>query len=164
MLDTRSAVVRQFADLFARLMGLNVVRPFLDFTVYAKAVGKARPRVTTRFGYAHAYTPAKTREFENLVGWSAKQAMRQCLPIASECALFVQITVSLVPPLSWSRKRRSDVFGAFCSKKPDTDNVAKAILDAMNGIVYEDDAQVAGLVVQKFYAEKNEINIKIFTL
>lgn len=67
-------------------------------------------------------------------------------------------------PLSWSRKRRSDVFGAFCSKKPDTDNVAKAILDAMNGIVYEDDAQVAGLIVQKFYAEKDEINIKVFTV
>ena len=164
MLDTRSAVVRQFADLFARLMGLNVVRPFLDFTVYAKAVGKARPRVTTRFGYAHAYTPAKTKEFETVIKWSAKRAMCQRPPVASGRAVFVQITVSLVPPLSWSRKRRSDVFGAFCSKKPDTDNVAKAILDAMNGIVYEDDAQVAGLIVQKFYTEKDEINIKIFTL
>ena len=164
MLDTRSVVDRQFADLFARLMGLNIVRPFLDFTVYAKAVGKARPRVTTRGGYAHAYTPAKTREFENLVGWSAKRAMCQRLPVASGRALFVQITVSLVPPLSWSKKRRSEAFGAFCSKKPDTDNVAKAILDAMNGIVYEDDAQVVGLIVQKFYAEKDEINIKIFTL
>ena len=164
MLDTRSVVDRQFADLFARLMGLNVVRPFLDFTVYAKAVGKGRPRLTTRGGYAHAYTPAKTREFENLVGWSAKRAMCQRLPVASGRALFVQITVSLVPPLSWSKKRRIEAFGAFCSKKPDTDNVTKAILDAMNGIVYEDDAQVTGLVVQKFYAEKDEINIKIFTL
>lgn len=164
MLDTCTVVVRQFVDLFAHLMGLNIVRPFLDFTVYAKAVGKARPRVTTRFGYAHAYTPAKTREFENLVGWSARRAMCQRPPVASGRAVFVQITVSLVPPLSWSRKRRSDVFGAFCPKKPDVDNGAKAILDAMNGIVYEDDAQVAGLVVQKFYAEKDEINIKIFTL
>lgn len=161
MLDTCADVMRQFADLFAHLMGRNIVRPVLDFTVSAKAVGKGRPRLTTRGGYAHAYTPAKTREFESLVSWSAKQAMCQCLPVASGCALFVQITV---PPLSWSRKRRSDVFGAFCSKKPDTDNVAKAILDAMNGVVYEDDAQVAGLIVQKFYAEKDEINIKVFTV
>lgn len=164
MLDSRSDVDRQFADLFARLMGLNIVRPFLDFTVYAKAVGKGRPRVTTRGGYAHAYTPAKTREFENLVSWSAKRAMCQRPLVAPGRALFVQITVSIIPPLSWSKKRRSEAFGAFCLKKPDTDNVAKAILDAMNGIVYEDDAQVAGLVVQKFYAEKDEINIKIFTL
>lgn len=164
MLDTRSVVDRQFADLFARLMGLNVVRPFLDFTVCAKAVGKGRPRLTTRGGYAHAYTPAKTREFENLVGWAAKRAMCQRPPVASGRALFVQITVSIVPPLSWSKKRRSESFGAFCSKKPDTDNVAKAILDAMNGIVYEDDAQVVGLIVQKFYAEENEINIKVFSV
>lgn len=164
MLDTRTAVVRQFVDLFAHLMGLNIVRPFLDFTVYAKAVGKARPRVTTRFGYAHAYTPAKTKEFETVIKWAAKRAMCQRPPVASGRAVFVQITVSLVPPLSWSKKRRSEALGTVCSKKPDTDNVAKAILDAMNGIVYEDDAQVAGLVVQKFYAEKDEINIKIFTL
>ena len=164
MLDTCADVMRQFADLFAHLMGRNIVRPVLDFTVSAKAVGKGRPRLTTRGGYAHAYTPAKTREFENLVGWSAKRAMCQCLPIASGCPLFVQITVSLVPPLSWSRKRRSDDFGAFCPKKPDVDNGAEAILDAMNGIVYEDDAQVAGLIVQKFYAEKDEINIKVFTV
>lgn len=164
MLDTCAVVDQQFSDLFAHLIGLNIVRPFLDFTVYAKAVGKARPRVTTRGGYAHAYTPAKTREFENLVSWSAKRAMCQRPQVAPGCSLFVQITVSLIPPLSWSKKRRGEAFGAFCSKKPDTDNVAKAILDAMNGIVYEDDAQVAGLVVQKFYAEKDEINIKIFTL
>ena len=45
MLDTRSAVILQFADLFAHLMGRNIVRPFLDFTVSAKAVGKGRPRI-----------------------------------------------------------------------------------------------------------------------
>ena len=99
MLDTCADVMRQFADLFAHLMGRNIVRPVLDFTVCAKAVGKGRPRLTTRGGYVHAYTPAKTREFENLVGWSAKRAMCQCLPIASGCPLFVQITVSLVPPI-----------------------------------------------------------------
>lgn len=164
MLDIRAVIDQHFSDLFAHLMGRNIVRPFLDFTVCAKAVGKGRPRLTTRGGYAHAYTPAKTREFENLVSWSAKRAMCQRPPVASGCSLFVQITVSLIPPLSWSKKRRSEAFGAFCSKKPDTDNVAKSILDGVNGIVYEDDAQVAGLVVQKFYAEKDEINIKIFTV
>lgn len=164
MLDTRAVVDQQFSDLFTHLMGLNIVRPFLDFTVCAKAVGKGRPRLTTRGGYAHAYTPAKTREFENLVSWSAKRAMCQRQPVASGRALFVQITVSLIPPLSWSKKRRGEAFGAFCSKKPDTDNVAKAILDGMNGIVYEDDAQVVGLIVQKFYTEENEINIKVFTV
>ena len=132
----------------------------ISFSVPIRPVGKARPRFT-RFG--RAYTPTKTRDFEKTVAWYAKQVMRQCLPIASGLPVCVQIRMTMVPPLSWSKKRRSDVFGAFCSKKPDTDNVAKAILDAMNGIVYEDDAQVAGLIVQKFYAEKDEINIKVFT-
>lgn len=118
MLDTCTAVIRQFADLFAHLMGRNIVRPFLDFTVCAKAVGKGRPRITTRFGYAQAYTPAKTREFENLVGWSAKQAMCQCLPVASGCALFVQITVSLVPHYRGLGNAVATFLARFARKSP----------------------------------------------
>lgn len=135
-----------------------------DFSVPVKAAGKGRPRLTTRGGFAHAYTPAKTRDFERTVAMYANRAMSGYPPIASGRAVSIQIAVSLVPPLSMSKKRRSALFGAFCVKKPDVDNVAKAILDAMNGIVYEDDSQVAGLVIKKFYAEKDEINIKIFTV
>jgi Holliday junction resolvase RusA-like endonuclease len=35
--------------------------------------------------------------------------------------------------------------------KPDVDNLAKAILDALNGVAYEDDSQVYSLEVQKWY-------------
>lgn len=162
MLDTARVVKQLVCDFFGRLMGLNVVRPMREFTIPVKAVGKGRPRLTTRGGYARAYTPPKTRDFEEAIALYAKQAMCQCLPVAAGCSVFVQITVSLVPPLSWSRKRRSALFGAFCPKKPDADNIAKSILDAMNGIVYMDDSQVVGLSVHKFYAETDEINIKIF--
>lgn len=36
-------------------------------------------------------------------------------------------------------------------KKPDADNVAKIILDALNGIAYLDDKQVVDLGVHKSY-------------
>ena len=130
----------------------------ISFSVPIRPVGKARPRFT-RFG--RAYTPTKTRDFEKTVAWYAKRAMCQCLPIASESPVRVQIEMTLAPPLSWSRKRRSAVFGAFCVKKPDCDNCAKAILDALNGIVFEDDAQVSELAVKKVYGEKDEIKIGV---
>lgn len=36
----------------------------------------------------------------------------------------------------------------------DVDNLAKAVLDAMNGLVFEDDAQVCDLRVMKIYTDK----------
>ena len=48
----------------------------------------------------------------------------------------------------------------FPTKKPDTDNIAKAILDALNGLAYYDDAQVVNLEVQKRYS--NEPRAEVF--
>ena len=45
--------------------------------------------------------------------------------------------------------------------KPDTDNIAKSILDSLNGIAYLDDKQVIKLVVEKYYAEVPSVSIEI---
>lgn len=45
--------------------------------------------------------------------------------------------------------------------KPDTDNIAKSILDALNGIAYNDDKQVVTLIVQKWYAEVPSVSVMI---
>jgi Holliday junction resolvase RusA-like endonuclease len=38
--------------------------------------------------------------------------------------------------------------------RPDIDNVVKAILDGLNGVVFADDAVVAQLVASKHYGEE----------
>jgi len=40
--------------------------------------------------------------------------------------------------------------------KPDSDNVAKIVMDSLNGLVWTDDAQVCELAVSQFYAAKGE--------
>tara|TARA_B100000963_G_scaffold106714_2_gene92679 strand:+ start:4145 stop:4384 length:240 start_codon:yes stop_codon:yes gene_type:complete len=35
---------------------------------------------------------------------------------------------------------------------PDTDNLAKFVMDSLNGTYYKDDAQIVTLVVQKMYS------------
>ena len=49
--------------------------------------------------------------------------------------------------------------GAFPVRKPDADNIAKIILDALNGTAYHDDAQIVQLSVRKQYAEKNSVEV-----
>ena len=45
------------------------------------------------------------------------------------------------------------------TKKIDADNLAKSILDALNGLAYDDDAQVCMLVVKKLYAEVERVEV-----
>jgi len=49
----------------------------------------------------------------------------------------------------------------FPTIKPDTDNIAKSILDSLNGIAYKDDKQVVRLKVDKYYAEIPSVSVEI---
>ena len=50
------------------------------------------------------------------------------------------------------------------TKRPDIDNLAKAILDGLNGIAYTDDNQVAELEIQKLYSDKARTEVEIIEI
>lgn len=110
-------------------------------------VGKARPRVAG----GHAYTPAATRAYEEKVRlcWrtSRNAAFGPEVPVAALIAVYHAI------PASASRKDRENMASNIVlpMKKPDADNVAKIVLDALNGLAYADDKQVVRLEVIKRY-------------
>ena len=116
------------------------------FTIFAEPTGKARPRVT-----AHGtYTPKKTKDYEKLVQWEyRKQGGRDY----GEKQLQVEITANFQIPKSKPKNKRIEMLAGQVrpTKKPDCDNIAKAILDALNGIAYHDDSQVVTLAVEKWY-------------
>ena len=41
-------------------------------------------------------------------------------------------------------------------KKPDADNIAKIILDSLNGVAYKDDSQIVDIRIIKKYTEDEE--------
>ena len=94
----------------------------VEFFVEGKPVAKGRPRVTR---YGTTYTPAKTREWEEMVAWSARIAL------GSDPPMEVPVAVQLV----FYRPRANS----------DLDNLIKAVLDAMNGLVYADDKQISSI-------------------
>lgn len=51
-----------------------------------------------------------------------------------------------------------------CTKKPDWDNIAKSICDALNGVAYRDDAQVAEGRVERWIAAADERERTIITV
>lgn len=134
--------------------------PVVRFRVAGKPVAKGRPRVT-RNG---AFTPAHTRKYEQLVALHAQQAM-EGRPLIEE-AVALTITVFLPIPQSWSkRKKREAEMGLIAPiTRPDVDNYAKLIGDALNGIVWRDDSQIAELRVSKRFALAPAVEIEVAPL
>jgi len=103
--------------------------------------GKARPR----FVNGHAYTPQGTKKYEDQI----KQAYLQAGGKVYETAVRVRIKAHYRMPSSISEKEADQRFKDGCLKKPDVDNIAKAVMDGLHGVAYKDDKQVVKLVVEK---------------
>ncbi|WP_186045281.1 RusA family crossover junction endodeoxyribonuclease [Burkholderia gladioli] len=137
------------------------------FEVLGAPVAKGRPKFARRGARVTTYTPAKTESYEGHVKFKARLAMRGEPPYAGPVRLVIYIAVPI--PASWSQKRQAEAAAGEigATKKPDEDNVVKALKDAMNGIVYLDDSQVVSNHIEKFYArepgvriEATELNLK----
>lgn len=112
----------------------------IDFTFLVTALPKGRPRFN-RFG--RAFTPKKTRDFErDLKSVAREQYLGQPLKTALE----VDIEFALPRPKTARR--------ALPSVRPDLDNLAKAVCDALEGVAWVNDWQICKMLLQKTYAAK----------
>lgn len=114
----------------------------ISFTVPGQPVPKARARVTKG---GHAFTPAKTKAYSDLVGVLCRVASSHTGPLDGPVALSVNFT--LKAPAKMPRDR------SLPTTKLDIDNLIKAIMDGMNGIAWHDDAQVVSISATKAYGE-----------
>lgn len=119
----------------------------IRFTIPGIPVAKGRAIASTMGGKVRMRTPAKTIAYESTVALFARQAMGAGAPISGPVALHIVATWPIPP--SWPKKRREGA--QWKTSKPDADNVAKAIADACNGIVWADDSQVVDLRCVKVY-------------
>jgi Holliday junction resolvase RusA-like endonuclease len=118
------------------------------FTVPGNPVGKARARVVLNRGKVRAFTPDKTARFENLVRMAFASAYPNHVPVRG--AISLSITALFEPPKSMRFK--GVVEQTPHTKRPDADNVLKAIADGLNGVAFRDDSQVAHAVCRKAYS------------
>lgn len=130
------------------------------FIIPGNPKGKARPRVNTNT--RRAYTPEGTKQYEQTVQYSYLGAYPAGQRFHSgPCG--VEITACFPVPSSWSRKKQEMALAGLLEPeaKPDCDNIAKAVLDALNGLAYKDDSQVTALTVRKCYEKKGCVWVRI---
>jgi len=131
------------------------------FVVQGQPHGKGRPRASTRGGFVRLYTDEKTRTYEELVAVQARAAMGAAEMLTTPTA--VRITAFYYMPLSWSKKKRQQaMLGQIVPGKPDLDNISKSILDAVQGIVIDDDKNVIKLTVEKRFAFQPRVEVHIY--
>lgn len=118
--------------------------------VEGKIKGKARPRVFN----GHAVTPKDTVNYENWVRLCYQQQGNGLI----EGSIRARIVAYYKVPKSYTKKRVQAIREGleYPCKKPDSDNIAKIILDSLNKIAFDDDAQIVELTVLKRWTEENE--------
>lgn len=128
----------------------------VNFFVPGNPQGKGRPRFTN----GHAYTPKKTVEYEGLIAaryWKALAESGKTLTDKARLAN-IRIAIEAIYPVAESDSKKTKeekIAGIIRPKnKPDIDNVAKAVLDALNAFAYYDDSQVYRLEIMKRYGEE----------
>jgi len=133
--------------------------PMLNLTIVVSGPprGKGRPRFSTRGGFPRAYTDAKTREYEARIAMEAKLAMDGRPPVSGP----VEVTIHawFVKPKSWTKKRKAET--GHHVVKPDVDNLVKATLDGIAGVIIEDDNAVCSLIATKAYDDDPRLEITI---
>lgn len=125
------------------------------FTVKGQPKGKGRPRFTKN---GHVYTPESTRIYEEEIKLRYKEKFKDEMLDGN---IAVEVFINKKPASYLGIKKYNKLLGKYCNIKPDTDNVVKAVLDALNGVAYADDKQIIELNIEKIYAETSWTEVKI---
>ena len=133
----------------------------LKFEVPGSPIGQGRPKFSTINGHAVAYDPEKSRNYKAYVKLLATQAMKEqgFTMIDGPCCL--DILAFFEVPKSKSKKFREAALNGLerPTKKPDIDNIVKALQDALNGLAYKDDSSIVFLSVAKCYSEVPRVEV-----
>lgn len=117
-----------------------------------------QPVRKTKWCKTHGYNPGK--KYEDTLRWQI-MPHRPSQPL--ECGLRVDITFYLPIPKSTSMLIRRQMLRGVIQhiKRPDRDNLAYPVTNAMQGLIYKDDSQIVCGDNVKLYGEVPKIVIKV---
>lgn len=119
------------------------------FEFFIEAKSCPRPRLSK----GHTYMPKQYQNFKKALQGMAKKRVAQIQlkePLINP--IKIRVDFYFKTPKSWSKKKAENAF--YHSSKPDLDNLVKSVLDAFNGIVFKDDAQVVEIIARKFWSDR----------
>ena len=126
----------------------------IKLTIFGDPVPQGRPRFVRQTGFVKAYDPERSRNYKQLVRlWATNQLKKIDGFKTLQNALCVEMDFYIGIPTSWSKKKRTEAAQGLLRpiKKPDLDNMYKAVTDALNGLVWADDSIITDVRLRKRY-------------
>ncbi len=123
----------------------------IKFTIEGIPIGKGRPRFFRKGNFVGTYTPENTRSWEAVIRWYCRMHRPLTIPMGPA---IIFLTFNMPRPKSLPKKTKHHV------KKPDLDNMAKAVLDAMQGSFFHSDSQIVFMGIGKQYAEHPGVEVR----
>lgn len=126
----------------------------IHITIAGECVPKGRPRFNRN---GQVYTPKETLDYERLIQNQIR--LQRIKPVKGPVRLTVVIYRQVLK--NWSKKKTNAAIRGehLPVTRPDLDNYLKVIMDASNGLLYEDDNQVVEILASKRYAKMPYVEI-----
>lgn len=135
--------------------------PEIYFEIPGEPVAKGRPKFTTRGGFARAYTPKNTADYEKLVSLCAvNSGMVPPTPLDCPITLFVMFVHARTQELLKTSKK--GVYKHPTGRIPkttkfDLSNEVKSVEDGLNDSgIWVDDSRIVRLTCEKWWAAIGE--------
>ena len=132
-------------------------------------IAKGRPRfypIRTKTGrtFSRAVTPERTRSYEVYIRELFAVTYPGFIPMEGPLSLTVDAYLGI--PKSTSRKRREAMEGGTIvpEKRPDADNILKSAGDALQGLAFLNDSQIAEATIRKRYSERPRLIIRLWPI
>ena len=156
------------------------MKKVIKIKVDGEPMGKQRPKFSTVNKFVKTYTPKETIHYESKVVFEYKNAL-ETLKLPKETIFFgrgeeIWATIVAYYPITKDHyryhkktntvdlnKEGEEMLAGKIkpTKKPDCDNIAKIMLDALNGIAFPDDSQITCLLVMKFYSDHPRVELTL---
>ena len=139
---------------------------YMEIVIYGEPVPQGRPKFASFGGHVHAYDPAKSKNYKQLVRFWVTQYLKKLEGFTPyENALCVDLTFYMGIPSSWSKQKRIQAsqgqIRPTSKKLGDLDNMVKCVTDAISGLVYVDDSQIVNLGASKYYSDTPRCVLKV---
>lgn len=131
----------------------------LFFTFDIEPTPQLRPRVSSR-PYVRVYDPPKVKNFKNLLrSLAVHQYARP--PLIGPLSVSLTFYRPVQSSISKTERDRRLSNESKPVVKPDTDNYIKSTLDALNGVLWHDDAQIVKIIGEKRYSDHPRITVGV---
>ena len=138
----------------------------MQIIIEGRAVPQGRPRAVRMGAGVRMYDPPKSKAYKQMVAAKVRSYMKINDIEMLEDPLIVHLNFYFKPPKSYTKKKLKLIEEGklHYTKLPDTDNLAKSILDSCNKLLFKDDAQIVSLTSSKHYSKEDYVDVKVEVL